>query len=212
MGSNPIARSKFSPMISCAYGPFGLAASVEYPASGCRFGCHFRVAVGGFRRTLANELARFGDQAGLGAAHGGGRKWRKTAGLRAAAAIAIPSFMEFVLLGLKRCHSRSVRWGAGGRRGLLRGFKSAFGRLGHRLDMPTCYRLAGSAGDAIGLIVGRASIGPSGIPRPGPVLDAGYHVNLGNALAGWELAGRVQAESAVDAGERARVERQSGTL
>ena len=72
VGSNPIARSKFSPMISCIYGPFGALAGAEYLASGCRFGCHFRVAVGGFRRTLTNKLARFVDQAGLGAAHGGG--------------------------------------------------------------------------------------------------------------------------------------------
>ena len=98
VGSNPIARSKFSPMISIIYGPFGAPFGAEYTASGCRFGCHFRVAVGGFRRTWANKLARFVELAGLDAAHGGGWNWRKTRESRAAVATGISTFEKFVLI------------------------------------------------------------------------------------------------------------------
>ena len=98
VGSNPIARSKFSPMISCACERFGGSADAEFSASGCRFGCHFRVAVGGFRRTQANKPSRFVDQAGPGAAHGGGRNRRKTAEPRAAAVTGIPNFVEVCAL------------------------------------------------------------------------------------------------------------------
>ena len=37
---------------------------------------------------------------------------------------------------------------------------------------------AGVALDIVGPIIGPATIGPGGIPLPGPLLDTGYHVNL----------------------------------
>ncbi|MCC6720444.1 MAG: hypothetical protein IT555_21435 [Acetobacteraceae bacterium] len=37
---------------------------------------------------------------------------------------------------------------------------------------------AGVSLDVIGPLIGPASIGPGGIPLPGAVMDAGYHVNL----------------------------------